>query len=365
LIGAKSKISGLRLKAVEIASATIKAVVAEALEIADPLTLPDDAGFGRLPEWDSFGQIRVMQALNEVFGTAIEGEDIDSVLTFSNIVSFLNGHVTESTLSRSVAETEAALSWLWQANELRPNDIVYVHSRTQGLPAGLGNLMGILSWLQGYEQRRTVIMPAFPFQGRGYADHLARRAPFSVLHTPAKTGLLPELLRFLPGSSRSAHPLLSECAIGPHAVALTSRAHSRPHPFHPASTYAQMVEADAVMLGLGVDIGTNALIHWVDDVLKDQYDFPIFEPNPVDFEVEFADGAKERIAVLPYAPSMTKRIKPRMIRPLFADHRDHLIEGEVGGVPFYRLRLVPFIETCLQAGRAALRDGRLPPWYPA
>ena len=348
----------------EIGRETIRALVADALELSDPELLDDDAGFGRMPEWDSLGHIRVMHALTEAFGTTIDAEAIERTLTLSKIETFIGEQTTGSVMSSSGKDAEKALSWLWRGDVLRSDDLVYIHSRAQGLPASLGSLMGILAWLRGRDRERTVIVPTFPFAGGEYADYLARRPRFSVRSTPARTGLLPEIARSLPGAVRSAHPLLSECALGERADSLMSSTHCNPHPFHPTSTYTQMIEANAVMLGLGVDIGVNALIHWVDDRLKERYDFAIFEPEPVDFEVEFADGAIGSVTVLPYSPAMTKRIKPRMIRPIFAERADALVEGKLDGVPFYRLRLRPFLEACLAAGKAALDDGRLPPWYP-
>ncbi|GEM_PF-3407139 len=342
----------------------LKVLVAQVLGLADPDLVGNDAGFGTTPGWDSFAHLMMITAVEDAYGLRTGVNEIDRTLTLIDLASFLAGEVAE--VETVLDMTKGPLAALWRDDPLRDRDVIYVHarwhSRWQAARGEVGSLAGLLHWLRGPDGGRTVVVPAFPFTGRDYASVLTQRRPFSVIATPARTGLFAEMVRTTPEAVRSAHPLLSECALGPQAAWIVADAHRHPHPFHDGSTYARLLAADAAMVGLGVDIATNALIHLVDDRLGEHYPFPLYDA-PAAFDVTFADGQTHPVTVLPYSPGITRRIRPRALRPFLAERPEILTELSVAGLPFYRLRLRPFIDLCTDIGSRALDAGRLPPWH--
>jgi aminoglycoside N3'-acetyltransferase len=338
--------------------AVLQRLLAAAIDLPEDETIAEAAIFGEVPGWDSYSHLVFLESVAEAFSITITADAIDSTLCLPDLTRL----VAEDMPRAPVGPTLDFLSALCPGG-LRQDDVLYVHSRWQGLAPVVGGLVGLLALLRGHNQGRTVIVPAFPFSSRTYAQILDQRPAFDPTRTPPATGLLPTLLWRHPQALRSAHPLLSECAIGPKARWLTEAAHTGAHPFHLASTYARLLECNGLMVGLGVDIATNAIIHWADDALAQRYPFPLYEPAPVTFAVTFADGSSAPVAVQAYHRLLPRRIKPRGLRPWLAERPDICIETTIEGRHFYGLRVRPFLALCLDLGRQALDKGHLPPWH--
>lgn len=348
--------------------ALLRRLLAETLDLPGSDALPPEPSMMDMVEWDSFAHIGLLQAVEETFGLRIGPGDIDRTLTLADLASLIASRCGDVKPAENEAATPALDElWesLWRDAPLPSDAVIYVHSRSSDLlrvfPHGLGALM---AKLRGPATERTVIFPAFPFTSRSYTDYLQKHPPFSVKDTPPRTGLLAALAMGLPGAIHSAHPLLSEIAVGPQAARVIAAAHLAPEPFHADSPLQRLLELDAFVVGLGVDMGTNAFIHYADDQVRQRLPFPIYQEEPVEFDLELADGSRERRAYLAYSPQATKHIKPRELRPFFRDRPDILLETSREGVPFYRMRLAPFIERCIALAQQHLNQGKLPPWYP-
>jgi aminoglycoside 3-N-acetyltransferase len=73
-------------------------------------------------------------------------------------------------------------------------------------------------------------------------------------------GVLPEVVRNLPGALRSAHPQTSFAAIGPHAERITA-GHTLENGLGEGSPLARLYELDAEVLLLGVGHASNTSLH--------------------------------------------------------------------------------------------------------
>ncbi|BBL71586.1 AAC(3) family N-acetyltransferase [Methylogaea oryzae] len=348
--------------------AVLRRLLAEVLGLPAGSALPAAPSMRDMVEWDSFTHIGLLQAVEETFGLRIAAEDIDRTLSLADLAGLIARHwdaMKPMENRMTVPKLEGLWESLWHGVTLPENAAIYVHSRSSGLlrvfPQDLGALM---TKLRGEANARTVVFPAFPFADHGYADYLRKRPPFSVADTPPRTGLLTALAMDLPGAVRSAHPLLSEIAVGPLADHIVAAAHLAPEPFHADSPLRRLLQQDAYVVGLGVDIGTNAFIHYADDQVRDRLPFPIYQEKPLEFDLELATGAHERRAFIAYSPQALKRIKPQELRPYFHGWPDILSETSRDGVPFYRLRLAPFLQRCIDLAQQHLDRGQLPPWYP-
>ena len=334
-------------------------------------SIPDDASMDKMAEWDSLAHIELLVGIRSLFDITVATDEISFTLSLPGLVSLINSKLAGAASPATQRPANSVMAWqelldrLSVHDALRGEDTLYIHSRLKdalslcgGPPAEVYELLR-----GGRNGRRTLVFPAFPFTGRSYVEYIAERPRFSVRKTASLTGLLPELMRLEKGVWRSAHPLLSEFAIGPQARWITEAAHIDPHPFHKDSTYARLMALDAAMIGLGVDINTNAVIHMVDDLFRSVYPFDIYVEKKLYFEIELADSTIEKRKFIAYSPDVLKRIKPRKLRPYFK-HLPHVLhEIEINGVWFYMLRIRPFIAECIEIARRSLREGNLPPWY--
>ena len=147
----------------------------------------------------------------------------------------------------SIKDLEGLLSSLG----VEPGKVVMLHSTvfTLGLiEKGLAGLYQALRNLLG--DAGTLIAPTFTYSFR-------RNQVFDIRHTPApaEIGVFSEYVRKLPGTVRSADPLFSMAAIGPHATNLMER--SSHNCFGMGSIYEKIFAVDALFVGLGITYSTG------------------------------------------------------------------------------------------------------------
>lgn len=84
---------------------------------------------------------------------------------------------------------------------------------------------------------------------------------FDARLTPTRMmGIIPEVVRHLPGASRSMHPAVSFCAVGPNATIITSE-HGLAFGFSESSPLARLYDLGARILLLGVGHDRNTSLH--------------------------------------------------------------------------------------------------------
>ena len=118
----------------------------------------------------------------------------------------------------------------------------------------------------------TLVMPAYPLfadepQGwdRLHADVSGRVTRYDPKRTPIWTGLLPHALMRTPGARRSALPINSLVALGPHAEPMFARELEgpRPLPCGRQSAWFYCYEHGAKVLGLGLDLAHSLTMNHV------------------------------------------------------------------------------------------------------
>jgi len=134
-------------------------------------------------------------------------------------------------------------------------DQLLIHSAIQFLGKPEGGIEMIYQSLQSLlTPTGTIVVPTFNFD-------FSISAEFSTQNTPSKgMGVFSELIRRLPNSSRTSHPLQSIAAVGYHANDLSIR--DTPCAFDEGSAFEHMLDLDFNCLLLGANINACSIIHF-------------------------------------------------------------------------------------------------------
>jgi len=153
----------------------------------------------------------------------------------------------QGTLTRE--ELAAALS---EAG-VRPGATVMTHVSMDELmrtTSGIGALELIALLKELLTDEGTLLVPTFPFTGFE-ADYLATNPSFDVRRTPSQMGLMTELFRRMPDTTRSLHPTHPVSGWGAHAADLLST-HHLGETFGERSPFCRMCERGGIVVGIGV-----------------------------------------------------------------------------------------------------------------
>jgi len=168
------------------------------------------------------------------------------------------------------------------------------------------------------EAEGTLAMPAFSI-GRSMHETLLSRKVFDPETEPSTVGALSECFRRRPGTLRSVHPTHSVAAAGPDAAWLVEGHESCGSTFGVGSPYAKMLERDAWLIGLGIDIGPITFYHAFEE-LAPRFPLNVYtDDSPLESECFGRGGARIRVKVMAHDPAVSRT---RIDRPLGAANRE-------------------------------------------
>jgi aminoglycoside N3'-acetyltransferase len=206
----------------------------------------------------------------------------------------------------------------------------------------------------------TVVMPSFP-----YPNEVGRPADdfvFDVRRTPSHMGLLSEVLRRYDGAVRSENFWVPAVAWGAHAEWLTGDQLTVRNPFGPGSVYRRLTELPTRMVGIGVSLNYNILAHVADAELHEQYPFAIFEREPLAGYVVGHDGKRHRQLVTIVSQTRRLKMRPSRLVDASAELAAAKVFHDFSGAWVWSVPGLLYFQESLRLGRAALDNGRLPPW---
>lgn len=161
--------------------------------------------------------------------------------------------------------------------------LMMVHSSSNGIPIernlmrAAASVLDVLDRLVG--PNGTLAMPTHPRYDdlTGFMDDRSHLLPkYDPRMTPSSVGLITELFRRRPGTSRSMHPLSSLAASGPLAGAILednlSGPGALPHGVH--SGYYRCCQMDGLVVSLGVPLINYLTVMHVAEEVRDD-DWPI------------------------------------------------------------------------------------------
>jgi aminoglycoside N3'-acetyltransferase len=207
----------------------------------------------------------------------------------------------------------------------------------------------------------TLVMPAYPFLGT-HLSYLQTTPRYDVRRTPARVGLLNEMLRRTPGAVRSLDPDYPIVAQGPAAVELAGPAPATEDPFGSDSPYARMLQRVSVLVGLGVSLNTNSFIHRIDSACQALYRRPVYGCTTFDVPVTDYDGRTFLVKRRPLLPSFQTLIAPGAIVDQVGLHADVFQQYRIGEVQLFRCMLPAWADWASAHARERSEKQRLPCW---
>lgn len=178
--------------------------------------------------------------------------------------------------SRVITRSELAADI--RAMGLGSGDTVMVHSSLSRLGFVDGGPEAVIeAILEVVGPDGLIVMPAFPTTG--YAlDYLASKPLFDPDLSPSNNGKITEVFRHRPGAMRSIHATHSVSAYGPGAAELVRDHYRSPTPFGPDTPFRRLLAAGALVMGVGVDLGSLTFYH-VFPEFAGQYPFQPYYPE--------------------------------------------------------------------------------------
>lgn len=143
---------------------------------------------------------------------------------------------------------------------INPKGTLLVHSSMKSIGRVEGGADTVLDAFSEYMQEGLLVLPTHTW---GTIDMATLR--FDVNETKGCVGILPELFRKRPGVIRSWHPSHSVAALGMEAAEFVAGNELCDTPCARTSPWGKLLDRDAQIMLLGVDLRRNTFIHGVEE----------------------------------------------------------------------------------------------------
>lgn len=149
-----------------------------------------------------------------------------------------------------------------QELNIKQGGTVLVHSSFKSMGNVEGGPDTVLDSLTEYMEKGLLVFPT-----HSWAQIKEDHPYFYVDHTPSNVGILTELFRQRNGVIRSWHPTHSVAAIGRGAEAFTRGDEKFDTPCARGSAWGKLLDQQAQIMLIGVDLKRNTFIHGVEEWL--------------------------------------------------------------------------------------------------
>ncbi len=156
--------------------------------------------------------------------------------------------------------TQASLQEQLEQLGIDGTGTLLVHSSMRSIGQVEGGADTVLDALSTYMKEGLLVLPAHTWS---YIN--ADNPRFYVEESPVCVGILPELFRARPGVVRSWHPTHSVAALGKDAAAFTDSDHLFDTPCARGSSWGKLLDRQATIMLVGVDLKRNTFIHGVEE----------------------------------------------------------------------------------------------------
>lgn len=158
--------------------------------------------------------------------------------------------------------TKENLSNQLQQMSIDPEGAIIVHSSMKSIGDVEGGADTVLDAFIDYMKDGLLVFPTHTWDTVN-----AENPKFDVSETPSHIGILTELFRQRPGVIRSHHPTHSVGALGTDAKEFTTGDETFDTPAARGSVWGKLLDREAKILLVGVDLRRNTFIHGIEEWL--------------------------------------------------------------------------------------------------
>jgi aminoglycoside 3-N-acetyltransferase len=172
---------------------------------------------------------------------------------------------------------------------IKRNSVVFIHSSINQIRLDFPfyKLIPILQDIVGPEG--TLLFPCWQ-DTMDIEKYIKDKKVFDVRRTPTILGILPEFARREKKAFRSLSPTNSIVAIGNNAENFVADHHKDVLPFGFKSPFYKLVEADGIIIGIGVTTRYLSFVHCIEDTRPDQFPIPTRSDEVYSFPVKNYSG---------------------------------------------------------------------------
>jgi aminoglycoside 3-N-acetyltransferase len=196
---------------------------------------------------------------------------------------------------------------------VRSGDTLMVHagfSRLSGFKGSPSQLIDALMEAVGADG--NLLMVSMAYSTSAY-EYLTQGKTFDVRRTVSHMGVVSETFRRRPGVLRSLHPSNPVLAAGPRAAWIVAGHEECRQPCGPGSPFHKMAELRAKVLFYDASIFTQTFFHYLEDMLADQLDFPLFRDELIEAKVVDHEGRERLIKTYAYSEEAIRRRRPAIM----------------------------------------------------
>jgi len=206
----------------------------------------------------------------------------------------------------------------------------------------------------------TLLMPSYTW--RGSMAHPPSGGILDIRYSPTVDGFIPEVFRRMPGTFRSLHYWVPICGKGRLVRELLNDQEHIIDPYGPGSTFANCLDYEVKLVGLGTSLNTSSLAHLVDYVLESEYPIKVFSECLVEGEIIDYEGRKIKSSSYFVRPEVIKSYATSRVFELSDVLQESLRRRNEGKAIRFSYPFRTYFEEALRIGRLSLSQGKLPPW---
>ncbi len=179
---------------------------------------------------------------------------------------------------------------------VQPGDTIMVHASWRANNGFRGSPLDFIAALKKVVGRDGLLtMTSLPYHNESSAEFLSRGHPMDVRRTPSRMGLLTEVFRRDREVVRSLSPSHPILAWGRDAADFVAGHEDTPIPFGPESPFGRLLESDGKILLVDAPYSSITFTHFLEDRIKGQLPFSLFEPEPMEGWVIDDQGQSLRV----------------------------------------------------------------------
>ena len=221
---------------------------------------------------------------------------------------------------------------------LRSGDTLLVHSAFGRLLGFKGSPQALIdTFMDVIGPTGNLLMVSIPYMS-STSDYLKGGKTFDVRKTTSKMGLVSETFRRGPHVMRSLNPSHPILACGPQADWIVSGHDSCHYSCGRGSPFEKLLELQGKVLFFGVSEFHFTFHHYLEDMIKDELPFSLYEAQPYTVNVIDIEGKTREVTTYAFTKEAIAR---RRVDVLFDEltRRGQMTRTQIGNTPMVLLKV--------------------------